>query len=161
MFFTLPSTVLLLAANILLCANALSTPTPKVLAGGPSAVPIPSNCTVTNLTLTLGQMRNESYLPTADAKNDILYSTYYPSPSTNITTMSLQCLQQCHGYGDGSQCKTAFWAEKMPVPEGYCGSSGGQLETACLFFTRVLEDQDFMLAPEGQAPEAFAWSLQC
>lgn len=106
-------------------------------------------------------MRNESNVPTASANNDILYSAYYPAPSTNITMMSLQCLEQCYGYGDGSQCKTAFWAEKMPVPKGYYGSAGGKLETACLFFTRALGEDDFVSAPDGQASNAFAWSLQC
>jgi hypothetical protein len=161
MILTLPSALLLLAINTLSFANARPAPTPNILAGGPAVTPIPSNCTITNLAPTLGQMRNESYVPTASAGNDILYSAYYPPPSVNTTTMSMQCLEQCHGYGDGSQCKTAFWAEKMPVPKGYYGTPGGQLETACLFFTRALGDDDFMAAPEGEASNAFAWSLQC
>lgn len=150
-----------MAVHVLSPISALPTPIPAVLAGGPAAVPVPENCTVTNLTPTLGHMRNESYIPTADARNDILYSAYYPSSSTNATAKSLQCLQQCHGYGDGSQCKTAFWAEKMPVPKGYYGSPGGQLDTACLFFTWKLSDVDFEAAPKGQALNAFAWSIQC
>ena len=75
--------------------------------------------------------------------------------------MSLQCLQQCHGFGDGSQCKTAFWAEKMVVPEGYHRGSGGQLETACLLFNRALGNGDFEAAPKGLALNAFAWGLSC
>lgn len=161
MVFSLPSTLLLLGIITLSFANARPAPAPNILAGGPAATPIPSNCTITNLAPTMGQMRNESYVPTASASNDILFSVYYPAPSTNTTTMSLQCLEQCHSYGDGSQCKTAFWAEKMPVLEGYYGSPGGQLETACLLFTRVLGDNDFMAASEGQASHAFAWSLRC
>ena len=151
----------LLAVGMFASASALPTVPRSIFAGGPAAEPIPTNCTITNLAPTLGQMRNESYIPTAATNNDVLYSAYYPSPSTNTTTMSLQCLQQCHGYGDGSQCKTAFWAENMPVPEGYYRTSGEQLETACLFFTRALGDEDFEIAPEGQASTAFAWSLQC
>ena len=49
----------------------------------------------------------------------------------------------------------------MPVPKGYYGSPGGQLETACLFFARTLTDEDFTTAPEGQASNAFAWGLEC
>ncbi|KAF3043798.1 hypothetical protein E8E12_010384 [Didymella heteroderae] len=161
MIFTLPSALLLLSVNTLSFANARPAPTPNILAGGPAATPISSNCKITDLAPTLGQMRNESYVPTASASSNILYSAYYPAPSNNVTMMSLQCLEQCHGYGDGSQCKTAFWAKEMPVPEGYYGASGGQLETACLFFTRALGDDDFMAAPKGQASNAFAWSLQC
>jgi len=161
MAFFLSHSMLLLATSILPLTNALPAPVPAILAGGPAIVPIPSNCTVTNLAPTTGQMRNESYIPTLDASNDILYSAYYPSPTTNATQMSLQCLQQCHGYGDGSQCKTAFWADKMPVPKGYYGSPGGQLENACLFFARTLTDEDFTAAPEGQASNAFAWGLEC
>lgn len=161
MHFTLPSTVLLLAASMLSFSNALPVTTPTVRAGGPAAVPIPSNCTVTNLVPTLGQMRNQTYIPASSANNDILYSAYYPSYSSNTTRMSLHCLQQCHGYGGGDQCKTAFWAEEMVVPEGYYGSPGGQLETACLFFNRTLEESDFAIAPKGQASNAVAWSVVC
>lgn len=161
MAFQLLLSITLMAADMLPLTNALPAPVPAVLAGGPAAVPIPANCTITNLVPTLGQMRNQSYIPTAEASNDILYSAYYPSPSINATAKSLQCLQQCYGYGDGSQCKTAFWAEDVTVPKGYYGSPGGQLETACLFFTRSLKDEDFVFVPEGQASNAFAWSIKC
>lgn len=77
-------------------------------------------------------MRNESSLPTSAANNDILHLAYYPFSSTNATTLSHQCLQQCYGFGGGKQCKTAFWARKMPVPEGYYGIPGGQPMTAYL-----------------------------
>lgn len=79
-----------------------------------------------------------------------------PAPSSNITTISLQCLEQCHGHGNGSQYKTTLWAEKMTVLEGYYGTPGGQLKTACLFFIRALGDDDFMAPPAGQASIAFA-----
>ena len=130
MVSTVPPTVLFHAVTIRSFTNALSAPTPAVLAGGPAAVPIPSNCTVIILAPTLGQMRNELYIPTADAESDILYSAYYPSPSTNKTMMSLQCFQQCGGYGDGKLCETTFWAGNMPVSESYYGTPAGQLETA-------------------------------
>ncbi|XPT00385.1 hypothetical protein M3J09_009539 [Ascochyta lentis] len=146
---------------MLFVTNALPAITPNVRAGGPAAVPVPSNCTITNLAPTLGQMRNQTYIPTAGANKNILYSSYYPSYSSNITTMSLQCLQQCHGYGDGSQCKASFWAENMVVPEGYYGSPGGQLETACLFFNQTMKDEDFVVTKGGQASNTFAWNLEC
>ncbi|KAF2999893.1 hypothetical protein E8E13_008405 [Curvularia kusanoi] len=161
MAFAIFLSTMLLSASVLPFTSAVPAPVPAILAGGPAIVPIPSNCTIKNLAPTTTQMNNESYIPTPDANNDLLYSAYYPAPTTNATHMSLQCLQQCHGYGDGSQCKTAFWAEKMSVPKGYYGSPGGQLETACLFFTRELQDEDFTAGPAGQALNAFAWSIQC
>lgn len=162
MILSLPSTILLLAATMQSCTDALPTTTMIIQrAGGPAAVPLPPSCNLTNLAPTLRQMGDETYIPSTTANNDILYAAYYPSYSTNITTMSLQCAQQCHGYGDGSQCKTAFWAEKMVVPKGYYGGSGGQLETACVLFNRTLETKDFEAAPKGNALNAITWGLLC
>lgn len=155
--------VLLLATLTAPFVKALPASTPTILAGGPATAPIPSNCTVTNLAPIFAQMHNQSYVPTSAANVDTLYSAYYPSFSPNATTMSQQCLQQCYGYGGRGQCKTAFWAEKMPVPEGHRGSPGGQLMTACILFSRTLTDEDFGTAPEpeGQASNTFAWSIRC
>lgn len=75
--------------------------------------------------------------------------------------MAEQCLQQCYGYGNHVECKTAYWAENVVVPKGYYGSEGGYLATACLMFDRVLGVQDFVAAPEGQGTGAFAASIQC
>lgn len=161
MWFTLPFTPLLLAASLIFSVNALPATTPTIRAGGPAALPIPPNCTVIDIAPALGKMHNQSYIPTPSANFDLLYSAYYPSYSKNITAMSLHCLQQCYGYGGGSQCKAAFWAEEMVVPAGYYGSTGGQLETACLFYSRGLEEQDFVDAPESQGSKAFAWNLKC
>ena len=75
--------------------------------------------------------------------------------------MAEQCLEQCYGYGYHVECKTAYWAENVVMPAGYYGSSGGQLETACLMFNRTLVEDDFVVAPEGQATDAFAGNIQC
>jgi hypothetical protein len=93
--------------------------------------------------------------------DDVLYNAYYPSFSTNKTAMAEQCLQQCYGYGNHVECKTAFWAENIVVPAGYYGTPGGQLSTGCVLFSRTLESGDFVAAPEGQATDAFAGSIAC
>lgn len=75
--------------------------------------------------------------------------------------MAQQCLQQCYGYGDHVECKTAFWAENVLVPPGYYGTQGGYLATACLMFDRLLGQGDFVAAPEGQGTGAFAATVEC
>ncbi|KAF2790194.1 hypothetical protein K505DRAFT_352113 [Melanomma pulvis-pyrius CBS 109.77] len=128
-------------------------------AGGPAAVPIPPSCTVTDPVPTATS--DETYLPAPAADDALIYNAYYPSPSTNKTALSEQCLQQCYGYGNIGECKTAYWAENVPVPVGYYGSPGGQLETACLFYNRPLQAADFVVAPEGQATDVSVGVIQC
>jgi hypothetical protein len=141
-------------------ANALPAITPGVAprAGGPAITPIPSTCTVTN---PLPTSDSTSYQPAPSTKDDILYTAYYGSPSSNKTAMAQQCLEQCYGYGYHVECKTAFWAENLVVTEGYYGTPGGQLSTGCLFFDRALTSDDFVAAPEGQATNAFAGNIAC
>jgi hypothetical protein len=127
-------------------------------AGGPAIVPIPDSCTVTD---PLPTSQSVSYMPAPSTADALLYNAYYSSFSTNKTAMAQQCLEQCYGYGEHIECKTAFWAENMVVPEGYYGSPGGQLSTGCLFFTRTLTSDDFVAAPEGQATDAFAGNIAC
>jgi hypothetical protein len=100
-------------------------------------------------------------VPSPAAHDDILYSSYYPSYTSNTTAMAQQCLQQCYGYGYHVECKTAYWAENMVVPAGYYGTAGGQLETACLMFSRALTSDDFVAAPEGQGTGATAGNIAC
>jgi hypothetical protein len=127
-------------------------------AGGPAAVPIPSTCTVTN---PLPSSPGVSYQPAPSTADALLYNAYYPSFTTNTTAMQEQCEQQCYGYGYHVECKTAFWAENLVLPAGYYGSTGGQLSTGCLFFTRALTSGDFVAAPEGQATDAYARNIAC
>jgi len=128
-------------------------------AGGPAQVPIPSNCKVINPLPS--PTADETYLPGPSANDAVLYYAYYPSPTTNKTALSTQCLEQCYGYGNTGECKTAYWAENVPVPAGYYGSPGGQLETACLFFNRALVAGDFVIAPTGEATTPFAGNIIC
>lgn len=149
----LASTTTLLTAFAALAAAA---PTSNVVAraGGPAIKPIPSTCSITN---PEGSATN--FLPGPGAEAVQLYGAYYPSFSTNKTLMSEQCLQQCYGYGDSTQCKAAFWAENVFVPAGNPGA--GQLETACLMYTRFLTTADFKPAPAGQATDAYTRNLAC
>ncbi|KAI4943879.1 hypothetical protein J4E91_009025 [Alternaria rosae] len=155
MLFT--STTILATAFCSL-ASALPTSNTVPRAGGPAIVPIPSTCTVTD---PLPTGSNASYIPSPAAHDDILYSSYYPSYSSNTTAMAQQCLQQCYGYGYHVECKTSYWAENVVVPAGYYGTAGGQLETACLMFSRALTSDDFVAAPEGQGTGATAGNIAC
>lgn len=146
-----------LAAAICSLASALSTSNLVLRAGGPAITPIPSTCAVTNPM----PASNASYVPAPATNNDVLYSSYYPAFSSNTTEMAQQCLQQCYGYGNHVECKTAYWAQNVAVPAGYYGTAGGQLETACLMFSRALTSDDFVVAPEGQGTDAVAGNVAC
>ncbi|KAF1939984.1 hypothetical protein EJ02DRAFT_456440 [Clathrospora elynae] len=151
------STTILAAA---LCSLAFALPSSLIRprAGGPAIIAIPSTCTVTNPLVTAS---DASYQPAPATSDDLLYSAYYTSFSTNKTEMANQCLEQCYGYGYHVECKTAYWAENVAVPAGYYGSTGGQLETACLMFSRVFTAEDFVAAPQGQATDAVAGNIEC
>ncbi|KAH9883194.1 hypothetical protein J1614_000050 [Plenodomus biglobosus] len=153
------SSVVILGAALASVVSAFPTANTIVTrAGGPAIVPIPKACTVTSpLPITTGT----SYFPAPATEIDILYSAYYTSFTTNKTAMAEQCLQQCYGYGYHTECKTAYWAENVPTPAGYFGTPGGGLSTACVFFTRALSADDFVLAPAGQATDAFAGNIAC
>jgi hypothetical protein len=125
-------------------------------AGGPIAKPIPSSCTVTSLILTGS---TQGYVPAAAVSS--FYSAYYPSPSSNKTAMAQQCLEQCYGYGDSTQCKTAYWAESVEVPSSYYNSPPGTYETGCLFYNQTLSPTDFVTAPEGHGTTPYAATIQC
>ncbi|KAF2636887.1 hypothetical protein P280DRAFT_472760 [Massarina eburnea CBS 473.64] len=141
---------------------ALTTALPALnhpRAGGPSILPIPSNCTITNPSTAADTP--SAFLPVASTSSARLYSAYYPSFTTNKTQMSAQCLQQCYGYGNHTQCKASFWAENVKVPPGYHDSPGGQLMTSCLLYNRTLTANDFESAPEGEGTDAYTRNLEC
>ncbi|KAF1843280.1 uncharacterized protein K460DRAFT_368175 [Cucurbitaria berberidis CBS 394.84] len=151
------STTILTAA---LCSTISALPSPNMLprAGGPAIVPIPSTCTI-SFPLPTSPATTTTYQPAPATTADLLYSAYYPAFSTNKTAMAEQCLQQCYGYGYHVECKTAYWAENILVPAGEYGA--GELSTACLLFSRALDERDFVVAKEGQATGAFAGSIAC
>lgn len=153
------TSALLLTAAAALSSLVSALPSPNILprAGGPAILPIPSNCTITYPLPTSPEAA--AYQPAPATTNDTLYSAYYPAFSTNKTAMAQQCLQQCYGYGYHVECKTAYWAQNILVPAGSYGA--GQLSTACLLFSRALSGSDFVVAPGGQATDAFAGNIAC
>ena len=149
------STIIL--AGLAALGSAMPTSNNVARAGGPIAKPIPSTCTVTSLVPADGQ----GYIPAASTSNALLYSAYYPSYSTNTTAMAQQCLEQCYGYGDSTECKTAFWAESVEVPSSYYNSPPGTYETACLFYTEALSTADFVVAASGHGTTPYAATIEC
>ena len=128
-------------------------------AGGPIGKPIPSTCTVINPIPSLSP--GQGALPLESTGSTLFFSAYYPSPSDNITAMAEQCFQQCYGYGDSTECKTAFWAENVVVPAGYYGGPGGDLMTACLFFNATLTSADFGITDGDLGTTPAAADIQC
>lgn len=155
----------MLASTLYLSAfAALATAVPtrtnlEARAGGPVAKPIPSTCTIAYPIPTFNA--DPGYLPAPSTSSALFYGAYYPSPSSNKTALAEQCLQQCYGYGDSTECKAAYWAENVEVPKGYYGSPGGTYDTACLFYNRTLTTADFIVAPEGNGTTPYAADLSC
>jgi hypothetical protein len=133
-------------------------------AGGPIAKPIPSTCDITSplphsncsiTTPTSGYKPNSTF-----ASDHTLYESYFDLP-TPAKELWEQCSQQCYGYGDVGECKSAILAYDVPTPKGYYGGSGGELKIACLLFDRFLAEDVLEAAPEGQWLDAMAGNLYC
>lgn len=144
----------------------LSTASPIVKragAGGPVAKPIPSTCTVTNpLPHSNCSIATVSgYKPTSNfTLEHALYESYFdlPTPAKDLWE---QCSQQCYGYGEDGDCKSAILAYDVPTPKGYYGGPGGELSIACLLFDEHLTPDDFESAEDGQWVEETAGSIYC
>jgi len=136
----------------------------KIRAGGPTLKPIPPTCTLTNplptsdciLTTTTNGLKPASNFRSAHT----LYQSYFDLP-TSTNELWDQCSQQCYGYGDKDECKSAVLAREVPVPEGYYGGAGGELRVACLLFDGFLAAGDFEGAVEGQWVDVRAGNLHC
>jgi hypothetical protein len=149
--------------TFLLALTHASPILPRAGAGGPIAKPIPESCTITNplphtncsLPSTSGHKPSPSF-----TSNHTLYEAYFdlPTPAEELWT---QCSQQCYGYGDEGDCKSAVLAYEVPVPEGYYGAEGGDLAIGCLLFDQYLTPEDFEEAVEGQWVDERAGSIRC
>lgn len=156
----------MLAFNLLTVSfPLLATASPLVAerAGGPVAKPIPSTCTVINPLphAACGTANVDGYKPNPTFVNlSLLYSSYFES-FLPVETQAQQCRQQCYGYGASGDCVSSFVAYNVPVPVGYMGSEGGQLETACLLFSDYLTPVQFIQGAEGQYVNGTAASIYC
>lgn len=142
----------LLLASIL-PLTAFSSPLPSIQAGGPSIIPIPSSCNVTN-----PLPYSDGYMPSANFTSaNVVYSAYYDSPG-EPSAVAQQCFEQCHGL---SGCKSAFSGYQIPTPKGYYGTAGGELEIGCIMFGTFMAPGDFVPAPEGQYQNSSAANISC
>ena len=132
-------------------------------AGGPIPKPIPPTCTVTNplpganggTANVNGLMPNPNFV-----KANLLYQAYFENGGSP-REQAKECSEQCYGYGNPGECKSSFVAFKVPVPKGYFGSTGGQLEIGCLLFSEYLHPNDFVKAKEGEYVKATAADISC
>jgi len=113
-----------------------------VRAGGPAIVPIPSSCNITSpLPISPSQISPpQSYKPRVNVSSSEIYS-YYLSPDS--TANFTECLEQCYGFGDPGECKSAYMAQDVPAPPLF-GAPGGSLSTACLMYNITLTKHDFV-----------------
>lgn len=146
----------LLLAPLLTALAAASPMTLVERAGGPIAKPIPKSCTVTNPL----PGRNGFKPSPAFVKANLVYEAYFETAATPRQQARI-CAQQCYGYGVPGDCKSSFFAQNVPVPKGYYGSPGGQLEEGCLLFSEFLEESDFVAAKPGTYIKASASDIDC
>jgi hypothetical protein len=160
---------LLIALTSLILGLSHASPiVPRAGAGGPIAKPIPSNCTITNpLPHNATNWDNNNttdisgYKPSLTfTSTHLLYEAYFSLP-TPVEELWTQCSQQCYGYGDEGDCKSAVLAYEVPVPEGYYGAEGGELAIGCLLFDEYLTPEDFEDAVEEQWVDERAGSIHC
>lgn len=146
------------------CLVSLVAASPLVeRAGGPASKPIPATCTVINpLPHANCETANvNGYMPDpAFYDANLLYEAYFDN-SLSPAEQAKQCKQQCYGYGNPGECKSSFVGFKIPVPAGYLGTTGGQLDIGCLLFTEYLDPTTFITAPEGQYTKATAANIYC
>lgn len=142
-------------------------------AGGPTFEPIPENCTITNQLPTTNitdptAPNNTSSLlpsgwklPTNFTNTHELYSSYFSQPFYTPAEQALHCQQQCYGFGERGTCKSVLLGYNIPTPEGYYGTEGGELATACLLYDVFLEERMFVPAPKGQYVNETASNVDC
>jgi hypothetical protein len=132
-------------------------------AGGPAITPIPASCTIMNplphASQYYGNGTVSGWVPSSDALSHQIYSWYLSQPDyMTINNRWSNCIEQCNGL---SGCASAFMAYNAPLPKGYYGLPGGQLEVGCLFFNRTLTPLDFVTAKAGQYVNATAGNIYC
>ena len=96
----------------------------------------------------------------AFVKANLLYEAYFEASGTP-ESQAIECKRQCYGYGNSGECKSSFLAYKVPVPAGYEGSSGGQLETGCLLFKSYLTPNDFIALDAAHYQSETAANIYC
>ena len=146
----------------LLSSTVSGTPIDK-RAGGPAAVPIPSNCTTINplphAQCGTGNVNGYAVSPKF-SNTSALYSSYYTATGS-VAEASDFCFKQCYGYGNKGDCKSAVFAYNVPTPKGYYGTAGGDLMNACLMYKDYLSPLEFGKAEKGQWTNATAVSIYC
>lgn len=90
----------------------------------------------------------------------LIYSAYFEG-FLSRSTQATECMQQCYGFGNKGDCKSALLGYRIPTPEGYFGTAGGVLETACLLYDAYLNPTMFMTAPAGQYVNTTAMNIYC
>ncbi|KAK4966013.1 hypothetical protein LTR28_003357 [Elasticomyces elasticus] len=150
-------------------------------AGGPSFVPVPPSCNVTNpLPHTANTTSISGYMPSSNfTSNHQLYSFYLAASRVNSTaqfqgwcakhrlsliellTPDVDSLQQCNGFGTPGTCKSALLAYDVPTPAGFFGTQGGVLEIACFMYSKFLCWSDFVKAPNGTYVNERAGNIRC
>lgn len=139
-------------------------------AGGPTFEPIPQNCTITNqlpTNTTSPTATNATTLPSGwklpsnfTACHEI-YASYFSQPFYTPAEQALHCQQQCYSFSTRGTCKAVLLGYNVPTPEGYYGTEGGKLATACLLYDVFLEEGMFVPAPQGQFVNETASNVDC
>lgn len=149
-------------ALLIFAATTMASPIlPR--AGGPSATPIPSNCSITNTlpssSSTASTASNTTsvsgwMLASTFSTAHKLYEAYYDSPSAR----SQQCLEQCHGL---LGCVSALFAKNVMTPDGYYGTTPHLSPMGCMLYDADAGPLDFVKAPGGQFVDEVGANICC
>lgn len=133
-------------------------------AGAPTPKTIASDCTTPNPLPSANHTTTGSiygYMPSARFSTaHLVYSAFFDGYLPRATQFT-ECLEQCNGFGDPGDCKSALLAYDVPTPAGYYGTTGGVLETACLLYGAYLSPDDFVDAPAKQYVNETAGNIFC
>ncbi|KAI4835466.1 hypothetical protein E4T44_08548 [Aureobasidium sp. EXF-8845] len=132
-------------------------------AGGPAIIPLASNCTLINplphASQHPGNASVSGYQPNTLFTTSQIYSWYIPQPDfLSKEARWSNCIQQCNGYPG---CVSAFMAYNAPLPKGWLGLPGGELEVGCFMFNKTLTPLDFVAAEKGNYVNATAGNIYC
>ncbi|KAI5202354.1 hypothetical protein E4T39_04765 [Aureobasidium subglaciale] len=132
-------------------------------AGGPAIVPLAANCTLMNplphASQHPGNASISGYTPSSSFSSSKIFSWYIPQPDfISQEARWSNCIQQCNGL---TGCVSAYMAYNAPLPKGWLGLPGGELEVGCFMFNRTLTPLDFEVAQSGQYVNATAGNIYC
>jgi hypothetical protein len=138
--------------------TSLSTSIPLQVekrAGGPTAIPIPSDCNITGIypAVFSTSFKTSDAFDSAHQK----YSFILGEITTNETDALTQCLEQCYGYGTGYELKSVLWSYNATHEEYGSNVTG----IGCWMYDTYITKDDIIATDGSTNTEARAINIEC